>query len=180
MQQNFLRLIFFPLTSLSQNPENNGLTTNSDQKFESLPEPLPNSEMSEIEMKSDYVKKSQPVSYSDPYPILLELARGVGMSVIPVAVAIYFLTTQFANVDKLITSNKDSAKEQVVNVEKLINANKESIKDHKASVDKILEVYGGLIKTYQESTMTRIASNEKILEKMDLLLSEHLKKNRGY
>jgi len=173
MQQNFLRLIFFPLTSLSQNPENNGLTTNSDQKFESLPEPLPNSEMSEIEMKSDYVKKSQPVSYSDPYPILLELARGVGMSVIPVAVAIYFLTTQFANVDKLITSNKDSAKEQVVNVEKLINANK-------ASVDKILEVYGGLITTYQESTMTRIASNEKILEKMDLLLTEHLKKNRGY
>jgi len=173
MQQNFLRLIFFPLTSLSQNPENNGLTTNSDQKFESLPEPLPNSEMSEIEMKSDYVKKSQPVSYSDPYPILLELARGVGMSVIPVAVAIYFLTTQFANVDKLITSNKDSAKEQVVNVEKLINANK-------ASVDKILEVYGGLITTYKESTMTRIASNEKILEKMDLLLTEHLKKNRGY
>ena len=173
MQQNFLRLIFFPLTSLSQNPENNGLTTNSDQKFESLPEPLPNSEMSEIEMKSDYVKKSQPVSYSDPYPILLELARGVGMSVIPVAVAIYFLTTQFANVDKLITSNKDSAKEQVVNVEKLINANK-------ASVDKILEVYGGLITTYKESTMTRIASNEKILEKMDLLLTEYLKKNRGY
>ena len=95
------------------------------------------------------------------------------MSVIPVAVAIYFLTTQFANVDKLITSNKDSAKEQVVNVEKLINANK-------ASVDKILEVYGGLITTYKESTMTRIASNEKILEKMDLLLTEHLKKNRGY